>query len=78
VDILWLVGLGGCLDYQRLDLFTFIDKMLVPCVTSPLPPIMTLRTGNPVLGSTFKGASLIFCSTSNRRGLAFGFRGMVS
>ena len=60
------------------DRGTFIERMLAPCVTQPLPPIMTRRTGRPVSGSVFKGGSVIFCWTSNRRGLSLGFFGIVS
>src|SRR5262245_14041345 len=58
-------------DYRR-ERGTFMDRMLAPWVTRPLPPTMTRRTGRPVLGSVFSGASLIFCSTSKRRGFSFG------
>jgi hypothetical protein len=64
------------LDYFLLG--TFIDKILAPWVTTPLPPLITRRTGRPVLGSVLSAGSLIFCSTSNRRGFVFASFGIVS
>ena len=73
-----MLDLPRRIEPHRRDRFTFIERMLAPCVTIPQPPVITRRTGRPVFGSFFNGGSLILCSTSKRRGFIFRLLGIVS
>src|SRR6185503_18361262 len=63
VGLVWIHPAG--VRYRRFG--RFMERMLVPRVMK-LPPTITRRTGRPVFGSCVSAGSLIFCSTSKRRG----------